>query len=182
MKETATLEKDFFKIALWTLAGSCLVYMVGWFINVMDIDASQYASISKEMLERGDYLTFTDAGREYLDKPPLLFWVSGISMKLFGVNNVAYRVPALLATLLALYSTFRLAVLYYDKSTGYLSVIILFFLFSIYFFVIVPMNSVVSKLRSRQGEPPPTDKQCDECLSTIPVAARRCAQCAQPVK
>ncbi len=125
MKETATLEKDFFKIALWTLAGSCLVYMVGWFINVMDIDASQYASISKEMLERGDYLTFTDAGREYLDKPPLLFWVSGISMKLFGVNNVAYRVPALLATLLALYSTFRLAVLYYDKSTGYLSVIIL---------------------------------------------------------
>lgn len=119
------LERDFSQIALWTLIGSCAIYIIGWFINIMDIDASQYASITRLMLERGDYLTFMDRTYEYLDKPPLLFWVSGISMKIFGFNNIAYRIPAFLATLLALYSTFRLASLYYDKTTGYLSVVIL---------------------------------------------------------
>ncbi len=116
---------DLRKIAIWGILSSCAVYIIGWFINVMDPDSAQYASITREMLERGDYLTFTDQGREYLDKPPLLFWFSGISFKIFGINNVAFRIPAFLATMLALYSTFKLAALYYDKKTGYLAALIL---------------------------------------------------------
>jgi 4-amino-4-deoxy-L-arabinose transferase-like glycosyltransferase len=117
--------KEFRKIAVWTVVGSCIVYLIGWFINVMEVDAAQYAAITREMLVRGDYLHFTDRGRDYLDKPPLLFWVSGLSMKIFGINHFAYRLPALLATLLALYSTFRLAELYYGRRIGYLAVCIL---------------------------------------------------------
>src|SRR6478609_11036783 len=113
------------KIALWGILGACAVYVVGWFINVIDPDSAQYASITRKMLERGDYLTFTDQGREYLDKPPLLFWLSGISFSIFGINNIAFRIPAFLATLLALYSTFKLAELYYGKTTGYLAALIL---------------------------------------------------------
>src|SRR5204862_4090156 len=78
-----------------------------------------------EMLEKRDYLHFTDRGRNYLDKPPLLFWVSGLSMSVFGNNNIAYRLPAFIATLLALYSTYRLGALYYDKRTGLLAACIL---------------------------------------------------------
>ncbi len=125
MYQQEKLERDLLQIARWTLISAGAVYIIGWFINIMDIDASQYSSITRLMLERGDYLTFMDRDYEYLDKPPLLFWVSGLSMKLFGINNIAYRIPAFLATLLALYSTFRLASFYYDKSTGYLAVIIL---------------------------------------------------------
>ncbi len=113
------------KIALWTVLGASIVYIIGWFINVMDPDSAQYASITREMLERGDYLTFTDQGREYLDKPPLLFWITAVSFKIFGINNIGFRVPAFLATLLAIYSTFKLAELYYDKKTGYLAALIL---------------------------------------------------------
>ncbi|MBK5279993.1 MAG: glycosyltransferase family 39 protein, partial [Bacteroidia bacterium] len=119
------LTQEVKKIALWGILGAGIVYIIGWFINVMDPDSAQYASITREMLERGDYLQFTDQGREYLDKPPLLFWLSGISFKLFGINNIAFRIPAFLATLLALYSTFKLAELYYDRKTGYLSALIL---------------------------------------------------------
>ena len=119
------LTQDLKKIAFWGIPGAIIVYVVGWFINVMDPDSAQYASITREMLERGDFLTSTDQGREYLDKPPLLFWLSGISFKLFGINNIAFRIPAFLATLLALYSTFKLAELYYDKKTGYLAALIL---------------------------------------------------------
>ena len=49
----------------------------------------------------------------------------------------------------------------------------------IYFFVVVPINALVARSRK---EPPadPTTKKCTECLSEIPIAAKRCAFCAQP--
>jgi large conductance mechanosensitive channel len=49
----------------------------------------------------------------------------------------------------------------------------------IYFFVIVPINALVARSRK---EPPadPTTKKCSECLSDIPVDARRCAFCTSP--
>ena len=51
---------------------------------------------------------------------------------------------------------------------------------SIFFFVIKPMNLLTA--RSHRGVPEdPTTKTCSECLSEIPLAARRCAHCTQPV-
>jgi large conductance mechanosensitive channel len=46
-----------------------------------------------------------------------------------------------------------------------------------YFFVVAPMNAIIE--RSRRGGPPadPTTKKCSECLSDVPIAARRCAFC-----
>jgi len=52
---------------------------------------------------------------------------------------------------------------------------------AIYFFVIAPMNAIMARARRGQAPPDPTTKQCPECLSTIPIQARRCAFCAQPV-
>lgn len=118
-------EKEISKIAWSGILGSLLVYIIGWFVNVMDVDAAQYAAMSLEMLKNGNYLTFTDHGRDYLDKPPLIFWVSGLSMSVFGANNIAYRIPAFLATVLALYSTYRFALLFYSKQIALLAVLIL---------------------------------------------------------
>jgi large conductance mechanosensitive channel len=52
---------------------------------------------------------------------------------------------------------------------------------SVYFFVVAPMNAYVE--RRRRGEAPadPTTKKCPECLSEIPIAARRCAFCTATV-
>lgn len=49
---------------------------------------------------------------------------------------------------------------------------------TIFFFVVKPMNLLIARSRK---EPPadPTTKKCSECLSEIPIAARRCAYCAQ---
>ena len=51
---------------------------------------------------------------------------------------------------------------------------------AVFFFVMKPMNALVSRSRK---EPPadPTTKRCPECLSQIPLAARRCAFCAMEV-
>lgn len=52
---------------------------------------------------------------------------------------------------------------------------------AVYFFMVAPMNAWVA--RAQRGEAPadPTTKRCPECLSEIPIAARRCAFCATPV-
>jgi large conductance mechanosensitive channel len=52
---------------------------------------------------------------------------------------------------------------------------------AIYFFVIVPMDRVAARMRSGEADPEATTKLCPECLSGIPIAATRCAFCAQPV-
>jgi len=52
---------------------------------------------------------------------------------------------------------------------------------AVYFFVVVPVNAVMARSRRGQAPPDPTTKQCAECLSTIPIQARRCAFCTSPV-
>ncbi len=51
---------------------------------------------------------------------------------------------------------------------------------AIYFFVVTPVNALVSRMRKAPAPADPTTKKCAECLSEIPIDARRCAYCAQP--
>ncbi len=46
----------------------------------------------------------------------------------------------------------------------------------IFFFVIKPVNVLMSRM-NREPPPDPTTKKCPECLSVIPIDARRCAHC-----
>ena len=64
----------------------------------------------------------------------------------------------------------------------FLNTFISFFLVSvvIFFFVIKPINLLIS--RSKKESPAlPTTKKCPECLSVIPLEAKRCSHCAQVV-
>ncbi len=51
----------------------------------------------------------------------------------------------------------------------------------VFFLVIRPVNALVARYRT-EPLPDPTTRQCPECLSEIPLAARRCAFCASPVE
>jgi large conductance mechanosensitive channel len=51
----------------------------------------------------------------------------------------------------------------------------------VYFAIVVPVNSAQAKMKKPAPAAAPTTKACPECLSEIPLAARRCAHCAQPV-
>ena len=52
---------------------------------------------------------------------------------------------------------------------------------AVYFFVVAPINALVSRMRKAPAPADPTTKKCPECLSEIPIDARRCAHCAQPL-
>jgi large conductance mechanosensitive channel len=51
----------------------------------------------------------------------------------------------------------------------------------VYFLIVLPMNALMARLRRGEAPPDPTTKECPECLSTIPIAARRCAFCTTPI-
>lgn len=51
----------------------------------------------------------------------------------------------------------------------------------VYFGVVLPLNTLLAKLKKPAPEAPSSIKTCPECLSEIPLAARRCCHCAQPV-
>jgi large conductance mechanosensitive channel len=51
---------------------------------------------------------------------------------------------------------------------------------AIYFAIVLPMQYLLKKFNPPAAAPPAT-KECPECLSAIPVAAKRCAHCAQLV-
>lgn len=93
----------------------CFSIVTGWQIPLMEIDAVQYANISREMLHSGNYLQVYDNGSDYLDKPPLLFWLSSLSMQVFGINDMAYRLPSFLCFLLANFSIYKFCKLHYRE-------------------------------------------------------------------
>ncbi|MCI0348882.1 MAG: large conductance mechanosensitive channel protein MscL [Acidobacteriales bacterium] len=51
---------------------------------------------------------------------------------------------------------------------------------AVYFFMVAPMNAVIARMNRGETPPDPTTKRCPECLSEIPIAARRCSFCASP--
>jgi large conductance mechanosensitive channel len=51
----------------------------------------------------------------------------------------------------------------------------------VYFFVVLPLNYLLAKAKKPEPEAAPATKPCGECLSDIPIAAKRCKFCAQPV-
>jgi 4-amino-4-deoxy-L-arabinose transferase-like glycosyltransferase len=113
------------KILLLLIASSLIVYLLSWQIPLMEIDAVQYANISREMLLHKSFLQVFDQGKDYLDKPPMLFWLSSASMWIFGISDAAYRFPSFLFSVLSIYSTYRFSSLYYSKRIALLSALVL---------------------------------------------------------
>ena len=112
-----------------------IAYAGGLFLQIMEVDAAQYAAMSMEMLQSKSFLKLFDGGLSYLDKPPLLLWLSSLSFYLFGISDFTYRLPSFLASILAVYSTYRLAKQWYNDTIASWSALILascqaFFLFN----------------------------------------------------
>ena len=98
-----------------------LVSLTGLFIPIMEVDATQYANMSLELLRSLSYLQFTDLGQDYLDKPPLIFWLSSISISLFGNTTWAFKLPSFIVAWASVYFLYALVKLYYSVSVAKLS-------------------------------------------------------------
>jgi large conductance mechanosensitive channel len=68
------------------------------------------------------------------------------------------------------------------KYGAFLNAVITFVLVAaaIFFFVIRPVNAFTQRMR-KEPTPDPTIRKCPDCLSEIPIGARRCAYCTSEV-
>jgi len=72
------------------------------------------------------------------------------------------------------------------KYGNFLNAVIAFLMVAsaVYFAVVAPINTLTARAKARQAAQipaEPTTKVCPECLSEIPLAAKRCSHCAQLV-
>jgi large conductance mechanosensitive channel len=52
---------------------------------------------------------------------------------------------------------------------------------AVYFFVVLPVNALLARMRRGEVPPDPTSRECPECLSSVPIRAKRCAFCTSPL-
>jgi hypothetical protein len=77
-----------------------------------------YAEVPREMVATGDWVTPHANGVRYLEKPPLLYWLTAASYEAFGTNEVAARLPVALASVATILLAFLLAELCFGAGAG----------------------------------------------------------------
>lgn len=88
---------------------SALLLVVVRFITLgsyplVDTTEARYAEIARKMVELNDWITpWFDYNVPFWGKPPLSFWVTACSFKLFGINEFAARLPHWLAAVFVLW-------------------------------------------------------------------------------
>ena len=103
----------------WGWAGNSLAVAVlgllsGWLFlgnltyPLFEPDESRYAQVALEMLQSGDFVVPRLLGEPFLHKPPLLYWATAASLRVFGPCEFGARFPLALAAILTVLVTFVL--------------------------------------------------------------------------
>lgn len=109
---------------LLTLCG--VVFFLGLGIrDFWNIDEGMHAAIAQNMLISADWITPVYHGEAFLDKPPLFNWANAISFAVFGVNEIAARIPSAIAGLGCVIVTYLLGRRIFDAKTGLVAAVIL---------------------------------------------------------
>ena len=96
------------------------------FIPLNDTTEARYGEIARIMLETGNWVTPMQAyGEPFWAKPPLSMWLQAFSMKCFGVNAFAARLPSLFLSIEVLFLVFHLAVKQCSRAHALLAVVVL---------------------------------------------------------
>ena len=101
-----------------------LVYVAGMFVTLFENDSAQFSVMAMRMVQENDFFSLFKGPEEYLDKPHMHYWLAALSYKIFGIHDWSYRIPGILATLLAAYSCYGLGSLLYNKHVGKLAALV----------------------------------------------------------
>jgi 4-amino-4-deoxy-L-arabinose transferase-like glycosyltransferase len=90
------------------VAASLCVLVPNLSYPLIEPDETRYAQIAIEMNRSRDWVTPMLDGVPYLDKPPLVYWLTATSFGWFGNNEIAARLPSTLSALLTIVILFSL--------------------------------------------------------------------------
>jgi 4-amino-4-deoxy-L-arabinose transferase-like glycosyltransferase len=107
-------------------AAAALLYLYGLGKpSLWEPDEGRYAEIAREMVVAHDYITPRNNFVRYLEKPPLVYWATAASLKIFGYNEFAVRFPAAVAAVGQVAVTGALAEMVFGSVIGMLAALTL---------------------------------------------------------
>ncbi len=77
-------------------------------VHLFDWDEINFAEAAREMIVTGDYMTVKINFLPFWEKPPVFIWMQVASMKLFGINEFAARLPNAIAGIVTLLTLFNI--------------------------------------------------------------------------
>jgi len=88
------------------------------FIPLMEPDEGRYSAIPAAMNATGDYVTPRLKAAVYFEKPPLSYWATAIFFRIFGQNELASRLFAVLCAWGCILLVYRMGLYFHDGRTG----------------------------------------------------------------
>jgi 4-amino-4-deoxy-L-arabinose transferase-like glycosyltransferase len=112
------------------LLGLALMGLVLFFYRLgapglMDPDEGRYAEIAREILASGNWLIPHLNLLPYLEKPPLVYWLTALSFGGLGPSELAARLPAALSALGGVYLAYRLGRSFWGRGPAVTSALVL---------------------------------------------------------
>ena len=107
------------------LTVSVLLNALGLSFPILEPDGALYATLAKTIAQSNDFVNLRLDGADWLDKPHFPFWMAALSMKIFGVNSFAYKLPALLFSFISVWYTWQFARLWYSELVAQIAVLVL---------------------------------------------------------
>jgi 4-amino-4-deoxy-L-arabinose transferase-like glycosyltransferase len=106
----------------WLVAALAALFFLPFLggVHLFDWDEINFAEIAREMIVRGDYLKPHIDYQPFFQKPPLFIWLQALSMQLFGVGEMAARLPNALCGILTLVLLYRFGARLYNPLFGWL--------------------------------------------------------------
>ena len=111
------------QIIIGILAILCYVfffYALGG-IGFIGPDEPRYASIAREMLVSGDYVTPRLFGSAWFEKPPLMYWFAAAGYKIFGMNEAGARFASALGATICVFLVYWCGRKLWDRATGFVA-------------------------------------------------------------
>ena len=122
-----TLGLDASRLAFAALAAvvACIWFATLDGRHLLPSDEGRYASIAREMLVSGDWVTIRYNGLKYFEKPPLQMWMTALAFQAFGIGEWQARLWTALCGAAGLAITAIAAARWYGKRVGMLTGLVL---------------------------------------------------------
>ncbi|MFT5082587.1 MAG: hypothetical protein ACI9Y1_000613 [Lentisphaeria bacterium] len=119
---SGTLEQILLSTPFLIMLALISIIGAGPFFPLFDLDEGAFSEATREMLASGNWIStyLNDVPRH--DKPILIYWFQAISASIFGINELAFRLPSMLASCLWLYSVFSFVREVYNDRTARIAV------------------------------------------------------------
>ena len=130
IKEFYNQKPEQFYLILLGLLSLVFLFFGMTFYPLVDVDETRYAVMSRDLLGHNwNFLMLN--GVPFIEKPPLYFWFTAFSIKLFGFNEFAIRFPMSILALFTVYFTYFIGRVVKNPKFGFIAATVL--LSNVYF-------------------------------------------------